>query len=83
MVLNAVTSTILNLERSSEVDNGKEDCKQKAQASKLILVRWSRKESLGSGNPRAQRSGADGKVPCGPEELEEKRIKREREELEE
>ena len=63
------------MERSGEVDNGKEDCKQ-AQASKLILASWSRKESLGSGNPKAQRSGANGKVPS--EELEGKKEKKER-----
>ena len=50
------------MERGSEVDNGKEDCTQKAQASKLTLVRWSRKKSLGSGNTIAQRMGVYGKV---------------------
>ncbi len=53
------------MERSGEVDNGKEDCAQKAQASKLTVVGWSRKESLGSGSLKAQRSGTDGKAHDG------------------
>jgi hypothetical protein len=42
-------------------------------------VHWSRKESLGSGNPGAQRSGADGKVFYGPDW----RKKNERKEIDE
>ena len=49
-------SSELDLQRSSGAENGKEDCARKAQASKLTLVCWSRKESVGSDNPRTRRS---------------------------
>ena len=55
------------------MDSGKEDCKQTAQASRLTCY-WGRKAVLRSGNPRAQRSGADGKAHS--EELE-KKLKKE------
>ena len=46
------------------MDRGKEDCKQAAQANRLTLVLGQKggKADLGSGNPRAQRSEADGKA---------------------
>ena len=43
-----------------------EDCVRKVQASKLAVEGWSRKRDLGSGNPRPQRSGADGEAHCDP-----------------
>jgi hypothetical protein len=54
-----------------EVDRGTENCKHATQANRLTLV-WGSKADLGSGNPRGQRSGADGKP--------QKNKKREREE---
>jgi hypothetical protein len=47
-------------------ENGQEDYARNAHASKLIKARWSRKESLGPGNPGHQRSGAVGEACYGP-----------------
>jgi len=46
------------------VKNEQEECVRKAQASRLALESWSRKRDLGSGNPRPQRSVADGETHC-------------------
>jgi hypothetical protein len=50
----------------SGAENGQEDYARKAQASELTLVCWSRKGSLGSGNPRHQRSEAVGETRYDP-----------------
>jgi hypothetical protein len=55
-----------DLERNSGAENGQDDYARKAQASQLTLVCSSRKGSLGSGNPRHQRSGAVGETRYGP-----------------
>jgi len=55
-----------DLERNSGAENGQDDYAWKAQASELTLVCWSRKGSLGSGNPRHQQSGAVGETCYGP-----------------
>jgi len=41
-----------DLKRNSGAENGQDDYARKAQASELTVVCWSRKGSLGSGNPR-------------------------------
>ncbi len=48
------------------MENGQEDYARNAHASKLTEACWSRKESLGPGNPGHQRSGAVGETRYGP-----------------
>jgi hypothetical protein len=45
--------------------NGQEDYAKNTPASKLMGACWSRKESLGPGNPGHQRSGAVGETCYG------------------
>ncbi len=54
------------LEGSRGAENGQEDYARNAHASKMMEVCWSRKESLGPGNPGHQRSGAVGEKCSGP-----------------